>query len=97
MGGQDAEGICALHWAALQGHAGMVQLLLSCGAYPNSMEVNGNKSTPLDYAVHGAGGGSGGVVSRAGGAGPLAAALTRTVAGFACGRGGQATTSTARR
>ena len=47
---QDLEGISPLHWAALQGHASIVQQLLQHGAYPNFMEVNGNKSTPLDYA-----------------------------------------------
>ena len=39
--------------AALQGHSGIIQILLQHNAYPNFMEVNGNKSTPLDYAYVG--------------------------------------------
>eukprot|EP00047_Mylnosiga_fluctuans_P008273 m.257967 g.257967 ORF g.257967 m.257967 type:complete len:1108 (-) comp21211_c0_seq1:195-3518(-) len=50
---QDNEGISPLHWAALQGHRGIVEALLQASAYPNFMEINGNKSTPLDYAYVG--------------------------------------------
>lgn len=48
---QDLEGICPLHWAVLRGHEDIVAFLLQAGAYPNYMEHNGSKSTPLDYAV----------------------------------------------
>lgn len=34
-----------------QGHINVVSTLLDAGAYPNFMEANGNKSTPLDYAL----------------------------------------------
>lgn len=46
----DREGITALHWAALKGNKEIVQRLCEAGAYPNAMEINGNKSTPWDYA-----------------------------------------------
>lgn len=50
---QDFEGITPLHWAALQGFPNVVYFLLESGAYPNFMEANGNRYTPLDYAVVG--------------------------------------------
>lgn len=50
---QDAEGITALHWAASMGHLDAVQLLLTAGASPNVMEVDGERLTPLDYAIIG--------------------------------------------
>ena len=51
---QDADGISPLHWAALQGNASSVQLLLQNGANPNLTESNGSHATPLDYAQSGA-------------------------------------------
>lgn len=48
---QDIDGVCALHWAALQGFIEIVTLLIDAGARPNQMEINENKSTPLDYAI----------------------------------------------
>lgn len=48
---QDYDGISPLHWAALQGHQDIATMLLNHDAYPNFMEANGNKATPLDYAV----------------------------------------------
>jgi hypothetical protein len=49
---QDNEGITGLHWAALEGHSVIVEMLLEAEANPNAMEVNGDKATPLDYAVN---------------------------------------------
>ena len=48
---QDNDGVCALHWAALQGFDDLVAMLVESGAYLNYMEINENKSTPLDYAL----------------------------------------------
>lgn len=50
---QDAEGITALHWACSVGSVDAVQLLVGMGANLNVMEVDGEKLTPLDYAVIG--------------------------------------------
>jgi len=48
---QDNDGVSALHWAALQGFEELVSMLVETGAYTNYMEINENKSTPLDYAL----------------------------------------------
>ena len=50
---QDYEGITALHWACSTGSLDVVQQLLSAGADPNLMEVDGGRLTPLDYAIIG--------------------------------------------
>ena len=50
---QDDEGITAIHWAASTGHMDAVQLLLGAGANPSLMEVDGERLTPLDYAIIG--------------------------------------------
>lgn len=50
---QDYDGITPVHWTALQGHPETLAVLLERGAYPNYMEGNGDKATPLDYAVNG--------------------------------------------
>ncbi len=50
---QDVEGITALHWACSVGSLEAVQLLLHMGANFNVMEVDGEKLTPLDYAIIG--------------------------------------------
>lgn len=50
---QDYEGIAALHWACSTGSLDVIQQLLSAGADPNLMEVDGGRLTPLDYAIIG--------------------------------------------
>ena len=50
---QDAEGITALHWACSVGSVDAVQLLLGMDSNFNVMEADGEKLTPLDYAVIG--------------------------------------------
>ena len=50
---QDAEGITALHWACSVGSLEAVQLLMHMGASFNVMEVDGERLTPLDYAIIG--------------------------------------------
>ncbi|XP_065888702.1 inversin-like [Dysidea avara] len=50
---QDNEGISSLHWACSTGNYEAVQVLMSAGAYPNHMEVDGDRLTPLDYAIIG--------------------------------------------
>jgi len=50
---QDSEGITALHWACSVGSLEAVQLLLQMEANFNVMEVDGEKLTPLDYAIIG--------------------------------------------
>lgn len=50
---QDSEGITALHWACSAGHSDATQLLLGVGANFNVMEVDGDRLTPLDYAMIG--------------------------------------------
>ena len=50
---QDDEGITALHWACSVGHMDVIHLLLTAGANPNVMEVDGGRLTPLDYAIIG--------------------------------------------
>jgi hypothetical protein len=37
----------------LQGHPETLAALLDRGAYANYMEANGEKATPLDYALNG--------------------------------------------
>lgn len=53
MNAQDNEGISALHWACSAGRLDAVKLLVEYGAYPNQMEADGDKLTPLDYALIG--------------------------------------------
>ena len=50
---QDSEGITALHWACSVGSLEAVQLLLQMEANFNVMELDGEKLTPLDYAIIG--------------------------------------------
>ena len=47
------QGISALHWACSSGNMEAVQVLMSAGAYPNHMEVDNERLTPLDYAIIG--------------------------------------------
>ena len=47
------QGISSLHWACSTGNYEAVQVLMSAGAYPNHMEVDGERLTPLDYAIIG--------------------------------------------
>eukprot|EP00055_Hartaetosiga_balthica_P014138 m.76029 g.76029 ORF g.76029 m.76029 type:complete len:1365 (-) comp8503_c0_seq1:272-4366(-) len=47
----DEDGISSLHWAALEGHAEIVDILIQQGVWVNCMEKNGNRFTPLDYAL----------------------------------------------
>ncbi len=53
VNGQDCEGITALHWACSVGHMDTIQQLLSAGANPNLLEVDGERLAPLDYAIIG--------------------------------------------
>lgn len=50
---QDSEGITALHWACSAGNIEAIHLLISAGANVNMMEVDGERLTPLDYAIIG--------------------------------------------
>ncbi|XP_048117745.1 inversin isoform X3 [Alosa alosa] len=50
---QDKEGRTALHWSCNNGYLDAVKLLLGCGAFPNHMENNEERYTPLDYALLG--------------------------------------------
>uniref|UniRef100_W5MDT9 Inversin n=1 Tax=Lepisosteus oculatus TaxID=7918 RepID=W5MDT9_LEPOC len=50
---QDKEGRMALHWSCNNGYLDAVKLLLGCGAFPNHMEHNEERYTPLDYALLG--------------------------------------------
>ncbi|XP_032218348.2 inversin [Nematostella vectensis] len=49
----DKDGISALHWSCSSGHLEAVKLLLRHGAFLNFMEVDGERLTPLDYAIFG--------------------------------------------
>ncbi|KAJ8004945.1 hypothetical protein DPEC_G00141550 [Dallia pectoralis] len=48
---QDKEGRTALHWSCNNGYLDAVKLLLSCSTFPNHMEHNEERYTPLDYAL----------------------------------------------
>jgi hypothetical protein len=54
----DREGISALHWASSAGQLDIVRLLVDYGAHVSSMEADGDKLTPLDYAMIGGGAGT---------------------------------------
>lgn len=47
----DNEGITPLHWACTSGDLATVQALMAVGVYLSPMEANGDKLTPLDYAI----------------------------------------------
>lgn len=47
----DNEGITAIHWACSSGHLDCIRLLFEYGANPNFMEIDGERLTPLDYAI----------------------------------------------
>lgn len=55
---QDNEGVTALHWAAASGSLEAVTILVSNHANVNVLEFNGEKLSPLDYAIIGDGTGS---------------------------------------
>ena len=55
---QDKEGVSALHWTAANGDLEGARLCLDHSANPNPMEVDGEKLTPLDYAMIGDGQGN---------------------------------------
>lgn len=48
---QDNEGITSLHWACSIGYLDAIRLLFQYNAFPNYMEADGDKLTPLDYAL----------------------------------------------
>ncbi|KAM6968064.1 inversin [Aplochiton taeniatus] len=50
---QDKEGRTALHWSCNNGYLDAVKLLLGYSAFPNHMEHNEERYTPLDYALLG--------------------------------------------
>uniref|UniRef100_A0A674EET4 Inversin n=1 Tax=Salmo trutta TaxID=8032 RepID=A0A674EET4_SALTR len=50
---QDKEGRTALHWSCNNGYLDAVKLLLNSNAFPNHMEHNEERYTPLDYALLG--------------------------------------------
>ena len=45
------QGITSIHWASASGHLEAIRLLFEYGANPNFMEVDGDRLTPLDYAI----------------------------------------------
>ena len=45
------QGLSALHWAAQSGHCDATKLLIQYNAFPNLMEFNEDRLTPLDYAL----------------------------------------------
>lgn len=47
----DNEGITPLHWGCTGGDLATVQALVEVGVYLSPMESNGDKLTPLDYAI----------------------------------------------
>uniref|UniRef100_A0A4W3KBY6 Inversin n=1 Tax=Callorhinchus milii TaxID=7868 RepID=A0A4W3KBY6_CALMI len=50
---QDKEGRTALHWSCNNGYLDAVKLLLGYDSFPNHMETNEERYTPLDYALLG--------------------------------------------
>ncbi|XP_033107869.1 inversin-like isoform X2 [Anneissia japonica] len=48
---KDHEGMTALHWACSSGNLDAVKLLIENGAFPNHMEFNEDRFTPLDHAL----------------------------------------------
>uniref|UniRef100_A0A8K9XA88 Inversin n=1 Tax=Oncorhynchus mykiss TaxID=8022 RepID=A0A8K9XA88_ONCMY len=50
---QDKEGRTALHWSCNNGYLDAVKLLLNSNAFPNHMEHNEERYTPLDYTLLG--------------------------------------------
>ncbi len=47
----DNTGVTALHWACASGSLDAVKLLFRYNAFPNFVELEGDKLTPLDYAI----------------------------------------------
>eukprot|EP00795_Rhopilema_esculentum_P013394 gene13394-4257_t len=48
---RDNTGVTALHWACASGSLDAVKLLFTYNAFPNFVETEGDKLTPLDYAI----------------------------------------------
>eukprot|EP00794_Sanderia_malayensis_P017324 gene17324-19057_t len=48
---RDNTGVTALHWACASGSLDAVKLLFRYSAFPNFVELEGDKLTPLDYAI----------------------------------------------
>lgn len=48
---RDNTGVTALHWACASGSLDAVKLLVRHNAFFNYVETEGDKLTPLDYAV----------------------------------------------
>ena len=48
---RDNTGVTALHWACASGSLDAVKLLVRYNAFLNYVETEGEKLTPLDYAI----------------------------------------------
>ena len=48
---KDKTGVTALHWACASGSLDTVKLLFRFDAFPNYRELEGERLTPLDYAI----------------------------------------------